>query len=38
MGLQQLVSEISTAFTEVQFQIEREEMGERLVDTLNKDT
>lgn len=38
MGLQQLVSEISTAFTEIQFQIEREEMGERLVDSLNNNT
>lgn len=34
MGLQQLVTEISTAFTEIQFQIEREELGERLIDTL----
>ena len=35
MGLQQLVTEISTAFTEIQFQIEREEIGERLVDKSN---
>ena len=34
MGLQRLVTEICTAFTETQFQIEREELGERLVDTL----
>lgn len=34
MGLQQLVTEICTLFTETQFQIEREELGERLVDTL----
>lgn len=36
MGLQQLVTEIRTAFTEIQFQIELEEMGERLVDKLNQ--
>lgn len=34
MGLQHLMSAIVTTFTEVQFQIEREEMGERLIDTL----
>lgn len=34
MGLQHLVSGISTMFTEIQFQIEREELGERLIDTL----
>ena len=34
MGLQRSVTEICTAFIETQFQIEREELGERLVDTL----
>lgn len=33
-GLQQLVDEISTTFAEIQFQIEREELGERLIGTL----
>jgi hypothetical protein len=33
MGLQHLVDEISATFTEIQFQIEREEIGERLVDS-----
>lgn len=36
MGLQRMVTEISTAFTEIQFEIEREEMGERLVDRLSQ--
>lgn len=34
MGLQHMMNEISHVFTETQFQIEREELGERLIDTL----
>lgn len=34
MGLQQLVTEICMAFTEIQFQIEREELGKRMIDIL----
>lgn len=34
MGLQHLISEISYAFTETQFQMERQELGDRLIDRL----